>query len=150
MKFLGLKSITVKKYNHAGSTKADNTKEYKNLLEQEFFADKPSTKWVGDITYIYTAETGWTYLAIVMDLFDLKVVGWSYGLNMTDYLVIEAFNKATINRGLNKSGIFHSDRDSQYTSNDYKNLLLSLKINHSYSKKGYPYDNSSKESFNAI
>ena len=71
MKFLGLRSITVKKFNHAGSSKSNDTKEYKNLLEQDFFADKPSQKWVGDITYIYTKETGWTYLAIVMDLFDL-------------------------------------------------------------------------------
>ena len=150
MKILGLRSIVVKKYNHASSSKTDSTKEYSNLLEQNFFADKPSEKWVGDITYIYTNETGWSYLAIVMDLFDLKVVGWSYGLNMTDDLVIEAFNKACINRGLNKDGIFHSDRGSQYTSNDYEKILLSLGIKHSYSKKGYPYDNASMESFNAI
>lgn len=52
-----------------------------------------------------------------MDLFDLKVVGWSYGLNMTKNLVIEAFTKVLINRGLNKDGIFHSDRGSQYTFN---------------------------------
>ncbi len=147
---MGLRSITVKKYNHASSSKVDNTKEYPNLLEQDFFADKPSKKWVGDITYIYTKETGWTYLAIVMDLFDLKVVGWSYGLNMTDDLVIDAFNKALINRGLNKDSIFHSDRGSQYTSNDFENLLNELSIKHSYSKKGYPYDNASMESFNAI
>ena len=85
-----------------------------------------------------------------MDLFDLKVVGWSYGLKMTDDLVIDALNKALINRGLNKDGIFHSDRGSQYTSNDYEQLLNTLKIKHSYSKKGYPYDNASMESFNAI
>ena len=84
MKFLGLRSITIKKFNHAGASKSDGTKEYKNLLEQDFFADKPNKKWVGDITYIYTKETGWTYLAIVMDLFDLSVIGWSYGMNMTD------------------------------------------------------------------
>lgn len=150
MKILGLRSIVVKKYNHAGSSKTDSTKEYPNFLEQNFLADNPSEKWVGDITYIYTNETGWTYLAIVMDLFDLKVVGWSYGLNMTDDLVIDAFKKAEVNRGLNKDGIFHSDRGSQYTSNDYEELLLSLGIKHSYSKKGYPYDNASMESFNAI
>lgn len=150
MKFLDLRSITVKKFNHSGSSKADDTKEYPNLLEQNFFADKPSMKWVGDITYIYTIETGWTYLAIVIDLFDLKVVGWSYGMSMTDELVIDAFNKALINRGLNKDGIFHSDRGSQYTSNDYEALLSALSIKHSYSKKGYPYDNASMESFNAI
>ena len=150
MKFLGLRSIVVKKYNHSSTSKTDDTKEYPNLLEQNFFADKPGEKWVGDITYIYTKETGWTYLAIVMDLFDLKVVGWSYGMNMTDDLVIDAFNKAMINRKLNKGGIFHSDRGSQYTSNDFEKLLEDLGINHSYSKKGYPYDNASMESFNAI
>ena len=55
-----------------------------------------------------------------------------------------------ISRGLNEGGIFHSDRGSQYTSNDYEALLNTLKIKHSYSKKGYPYDNASMESFNAI
>ena len=54
MKFLGLRSIIVKKFNHAGISKTDNTKEYPNMLEQDFFAEKPSQKWVGDITYIYT------------------------------------------------------------------------------------------------
>ena len=150
MRKMGLRSITIKKFNHAGNSKTDNTKEYPNLLEQDFFADKPNQKWVGDITYIYTKETDWTYLAIVMDLFDLKVVGWSYGMNMTDDLVIDAFNKAMINRKLNKDGIFHSDRGSQYTSNNFEKLLEELKIKHSYSKKGYPYDNASMESFNAI
>ena len=150
MKFLELRSIVVKKYNHAGSSKADNKKEYPNLLEQNFFAEKPSQKWVGDITYIYTKETGWTYLAIVLDLFDLKIVGWQYDRNMTDDLVIEAFNKALINRGLEKEGIFHSDRGSQYTSNDFEKMLNELNVCHSYSKKGYPYDNASMESFNAI
>ena len=69
---------------------------------------------------------------------------------MTDDLVIDAFKKALINRGLNEDGIFHSDRGSQYTSNDYENLLTSLDIRHSYSKKGYPYDNASMESVGAI
>ena len=85
-----------------------------------------------------------------MDLFDLKVVGWTYGKNMTDDLVIGAFKKALVNRGLDKDGIFHSDRGSQYTSNDFEHLLEELGIKHSYSKKGYPYDNASMESFNAI
>ena len=150
MNFMEIRSIVVKKYNHAGNSKVNNTKEYPNLLEQDFYASIPGQKWVGDITYIYTKETGWTYLAIVLDLFDLKVVGWSYGLNMTDALVIDAFNKALINRGLNKAGIFHSDRGSQYTSNEFEQLLIDLNIKHSYSKKGYPYDNASMESFNAI
>ena len=150
MKTLGLRSIVIKKYNHYSSKKPDNNKEYLNLLDQNFSSNKPSMKWVGDITYIYTKETGWTYLSIVMDLFDLKVVGWSYGLSMTDDLVIDSFKKAITNRGLDKGGIFHSDGGSQYTSNSYEKLLSSLEIKHSYSKKGYPYDNASMESFNAI
>ena len=67
MKLLRLRSITVKKFNHSGKSKTDETKEYPNLLEQNFFASKPGQKWVGDITYIYTTETGWTYLAIVIE-----------------------------------------------------------------------------------
>lgn len=150
MKSLGLRSITIKKFNHASTSKCDEKKEYPNLLKQEFNAEKPSEKWVGDITYIYTNETGWTYLAIVMDLFDLKVVGWAYDKNMTDELVTKAFKKAMKTRSLNKDGIFHSDRGSQYTSNDFEELLRKLNIKHSYSKKGYPYDNASMESFNSI
>lgn len=149
MKILGLKSIIVKKYNHNGNKKVDDTNK-KNLLEQNFKAIKPSEKWVGDITYIYTKETGWTYLAIVMDLFDLKVIGWSYGVNMTSELVISAFRKAKIKRGIREGMIFHSDLGSQYTSNEYENLLQENNVKHSYSKKGYPYDNASMESFNAI
>ena len=85
-----------------------------------------------------------------MDLFYLKVVVWSYAINMTDDLVIDALNKAMTKRKLNKDGIYHSDRGSQYTSNDFENLLENLEIKHSYSKKGFPYDNASMESFNAI
>ena len=62
---------------------------------------------------------------------------------MTEGLVIEAFNKALINRGLNENEIFHSDRGSQYTSNDFEQLLTDLNLKHSYSKKGYPYDSAS-------
>ena len=149
MKVLGLRSITVKKFNHNGNKKVDD-KNKENLLEQNFNAEKPSEKWVGDITYIYTKETGWTYLAIVMDLFDLKIIGWSYGKNMTSELVISAFEKAKTARGVTEGMIFHSDLGSQYTSKEYEKMLLENNVKHSYSKKGYPYDNASMESFNAI
>ena len=149
MRALGLRSIIVKKFNHSGNKKVDD-KNKENLLKQNFNAKKPSEKWVGDITYIYTKETGWTYLAIVMDLFDLKIIGWSYGINMTAELVVEAFRKAKLERGIIKGMIFHSDLGSQYTSNEYEKMLLENNVKHSYSKKGYPYDNASMESFNAI
>jgi len=149
MKKLELRSVIVKKYNHNSNKKVDD-KNKENLLAQNFVATKPSEKWVGDITYIYTKETGWTYLAIVMDLFDLKIIGWSYGLNMTAQLVIDAFINAKNNRKITEGMIFHSDLGSQYTSNEYEKLLFENGIKHSYSKKGYPYDNASMESFNAI
>ena len=152
MKLLGLRSIIMKKYHYYSKNNSNNycNKEYINLLEQNFSAEKPCIKWVGDITYIYTQETGWTYLAIVMDLFDLKIIGWAYSKNINEILVINAFKKAINNRTLKKNGIFHSDRGSQYTSNNFERLLKGLGIKHSYSKKGYPYDNASMESFNAI
>ena len=87
------------------------------MLAQNFKAEKPGEKWVGDITYIYTKETGWTYLAIVMDLFDLKIIGWLYGKNMTANLVVDAFEKAKTSRKSEEEMIFHSDLGSQYTSN---------------------------------
>ena len=149
MKVLGLRSIILKKFNHSGNKKVDD-KNKKNLLDQNFNAEKPGEKWVGDITYIYTKETGWTYLAIVMDLFDLKVIGWSYGLHMEAELVIAAFKQAKITRRTTQGMIFHSDLGSQYTSNEFEKLLIENEVKHSYSKKGYPYDNASMESFNAI
>ena len=85
-----------------------------------------------------------------MDLFDLKIVGWSYGVNMTAELVVSAFEKAKSKRKITKGMIFHSDLGSQYTSNEYEEILIENKVKHSYSKKGYPYDNASMESFNAI
>ena len=99
MKKLGLRSIIVKRCNHNGNKKVDD-KNKENLLAQNFKAEKPSEKWVGDITYIYTKEIGWTYLAIVMDLYDLKIVGYSYGKHMTADLVIQALNNAVCNRGI--------------------------------------------------
>lgn len=152
MNILDIRSIVIKKYKPASSSnnKSDDKKKYPNLIKQNFTADKPGMKWLGDITYIWTIETGWTYLAIVIDLFDLKVIGWEYGLHMDDDLVIDAFKMAITNREKCNKLIFHSDRGVQYTSNDFEDLLNNLQIRHSYSKKGYPYDNASMESFNAI
>ena len=150
MRILGLKSITIKKFNHSGNSKTDNTKEYPNLLNQDFNANNPSEKWLGDITYIYTKERGWTYLAVIIDLFDLKVIGWEYGISMTEEISINALKKAVVKRKPTDNMIFHSDRGSQYISNNFETLLSNLNIKHSYSKKGYPYDNASMESFNAI
>lgn len=150
MRVLNIRSITVKKYRPASvKAKQEEKITYHNLIKQDFKADKPGSKLVGDITYIYTSKQGWTYLAVVMDLFDHKVIGYSYGLSMSDDLSVDALNKAMSNRKIDEDCIFHSDRGVQYTSNKYETLLKQNNIKHSYSKKGYPYDNAAMESFNA-
>ena len=88
--------------------------------------------------------------AIVMDLYSLSVIGYSYGKNMDADLVIKAIENARKKGKFRKKAIFHSDLGSQYTSNKVEEYLRELKLRHSYSKKGYPYDNASMESFNAI
>ena len=150
MRALGIHSITVKKFKATSLNKDNSNDEYKNLLDQNFKASEPGYKWVGDITYIYTNELGWTYLATVMDLFDLKIIGWEYASSMTDDLTIKTLEKACKARKPKLGLIFHSDRRSQYTSNKYESKLKEYGITHSYSRKGYPYDNACMESFNSI
>ena len=150
MRILGLRSIIVKKYNPGpAKSKVDDTNK-PNLLKQEFKAKRLREKLVSDITYIYTKELGWTYLAIVMDLYSLCIIGYSYGANMDADLVIQAIKNARKKGKFRKNAIFHSDLGSQYTSNKVEAYLKELNLRHSYSKKGYPYDNASMESFNAI
>lgn len=151
MNFLNIHSIVVKKYKpYSSSKKKVDDSNKVNLLNQNFSASKPSLKWVGDITYIYTLKDGWTYLATVMDLFDLKIIGYAYSKRMTTDIACKVLNMAITNRSISSDTIFHSDLGSQYTSKEYESLLSTLNNTHSYSKKGCPYDNASMESFNSI
>ena len=150
MKILGIKSVIIKKYNPGPTKRKVDDTNKPNLLKQEFKAKHLREKLVSDITYIYTKELGWTYLAIVMDLYSLSVIGYSYGNNMDADLVIKAIENARKKGKFRKKAIFHSDLGSQYTSNKVEEYLRELNLRHSYSKKGYPYDNASMESFNAI
>ncbi|NCU32886.1 MAG: IS3 family transposase [Candidatus Moranbacteria bacterium] len=117
-----------------------------NLLEQNFTVNSPNTVWVSDFTYIYT-ETGWQYLAVVIDLYSRRVVGWSVNNRMTKKLVIDAMDMAIKNRKPPAGLIAHSDRGSQYCSKDYQKLLKKYKIRPSMSKKGDCYDNACAETF---
>lgn len=147
---MGPKSIIVKKYRPSGSKgKVDDTNK-PNLLVQNFKAEGLREKLVSDITYIYTKEKSWTYLAIVMDLYSMSVIGYSYGNTMDAELVIKAIQNARSKGKFKTGAIFHSDLGSQYTSNKVERYLKELDLKYSYSKKGYPYDNASMESFNAI
>lgn len=117
-----------------------------NLLEQNFVINTPNTVWVSDFTYIHT-ESGWQYLAVVIDLYSRRVIGWSVNNRMTKKLVIDAMKMAIRNRKPTAGLIAHSDRGSQYCSNDYQKLLKKHKISPSMSNKGDCYDNACAESF---
>jgi transposase InsO family protein len=117
-----------------------------NKLDQDFTATKPNQKWVTDITYIWTKE-GWLYLAVVLDLYSRKVVGWAMDENMERGLVMSALGMALLARRPPQGLLHHSDRGSQYASNDYQKLLDDNKITCSMSRKGNCYDNAVMESF---
>lgn len=117
-----------------------------NKLNQEFSASRSNEKWVTDITYIWTRE-GWLYLAIVMDMFSRKVVGWSMQETMEKKLVIHALTMALKARQPPQGLLHHSDRGSQYASAAYQKLLRDRQITCSMSRKGNCYDNAVMESF---
>jgi len=117
-----------------------------NLLDQDFTAEVPNQRWAADITYISTNQ-GWLYLAVVMDLYSRRIVGWSMSRWINRHLVIDALNMAIGARRPEAELIHHSDRGSQYTSDDFRNELLKHKINCSMSARGNCYDNAVVESF---
>lgn len=117
-----------------------------NLLKRDFSPEKENQAWCGDITYIRT-DQGWLYLATVMDLYSRRIIGWSLSENMTRKLVIDAFNNAYNEREKPLGVIFHSDRGSQYASDDFKTTLKKAKCRQSMSRKGDCWDNACAESF---
>jgi len=122
-----------------------------NLLQQNFQADTPNQKWVSDITYIITSE-GWLYLAVVLDLFSRRVLGWAMSTRMTDDLTLKALQMALMrSRNQSKASIqgliFHSDKGSQYASNLFQQELQKHHITQSMSGKGNCFDNAAAESF---
>ena len=118
-----------------------------NLLNREFAVKVPDRVWVGDITYIWTDE-GWLFLSVVIDLFSRQVLGWSLQETMTRDIVIDALRMAWFKRHPNKQVglIFHSDRGSQYASNDFRDVLKEYGITSSMSRKGDCWDNACSES----
>jgi transposase InsO family protein len=117
-----------------------------NRLNQEFRADRPNQKWLADITYIPTLE-GWLYLAAVLDLYSRRIVGWAMADNLERQLVIEALQMAIETRQPPPGLLHHSDRGSQYASDDYQALLTKFKMHSSMSRTGNCYDNAPMESF---
>ena len=119
-----------------------------NLLNQEFAASRPNEKWVGDITYIDTAE-GWLYFASLLDLYSRRVVGWGMADRMDTDLVKTAWKMAVMHRRPPAQLLHHSDQGSQYTSESYLQLLENALCKISMSGTGNCYDNAVMESFHA-
>jgi putative transposase len=117
-----------------------------NLLRQEFEAARPNQKWVGDITYIDTAE-GWLYLAALLDLHSRRVVGWAMSERNDAQLAEQAWRMAVGNRHPPQQLLHHTDRGSSYTSAAYRNLLEQAGCLISMSRTGNCFDNAAMESF---
>ena len=117
-----------------------------NLLSRSFRAEAPNRVWVADITYLPTRE-GWLYLAVVLDLFARRVVGWSMQPTLERGLVLSALNHALQRRQPPRDLLHHSDRGSQYASADYQALLTHAQMRRSMSRKGNCWDNAAMESF---
>jgi putative transposase len=117
-----------------------------NLLQRDFSADEPDTKWVADTTYIWTAE-GWLYLAVVLDLFSRMVVGWSMAATQDATLVVHALHTAITRRRPQAGLLHHSDRGSTYTSESYQAILRQEGMVVSMSRTADCYDNAAMESF---
>jgi putative transposase len=147
MRELGLKSRVSKSFTPT-TTMADPSKRpAENKLDHDFTTEAPNRKWVTDITYLPTAA-GWVYLAVVLDLFGRKVVGWSIGTSLATELVSDALRRAIENRRPDgKQLLHHSDRGCQYTSDAYQQTLRTLGIECSMSRTGNCYDNAVMERF---
>jgi transposase InsO family protein len=118
-----------------------------NLLLQEFSPAAPNRCWAGDITYIRTTA-GWRYLAVWIDLYSRRVVGWTMGATMEATLVLEALNRALGHRQIESDHLLvHTDQGSQYRAAAYRQLLENHKISCSMSAKGCCWDNAVVESF---
>jgi transposase InsO family protein len=117
-----------------------------NLLNRNFTAEDRDKIWLTDMTYVSTAE-GWLYLAAVMDLYSRRIVGWAISDSLHRQLVIDALQMAIATRQPSPGLLHHSDRGSQYASEDYQTLLTQYQMVGSMSRKGNCYDNAPMESF---
>ena len=141
----GLRSAWKRKFVHTTDSKHD-LPIAENVLNRQFEPEAVNKAWVADITYIRT-RSGWLYLAVVLDLFSRKVVGWSMAPSMPAELVCSAMQLAIAQRQPSPGLIAHSDRGSQYASASYRALLARNHMQQSMSRKGNCWDNSVMERF---
>lgn len=121
------------------------------MIKGDFTTSLINEKCITDITYIYTLKDGWCDLASVFDCYSVKIIGWHMSKNIDADLAVQVSRNEVNNPNIdiNNNLIIHSDLGSQYTNTKFKDYLSQLSINHSYSKKGYPYDNAPMESFHS-
>jgi putative transposase len=144
MNRLGLVSCQPPKPNHKPAKKVHL--QIKNKLNREFSPIKPNQVWCGDVTYIWTGQR-WSYLAVVMDLFARKPVGWALSRSPDSRLTKQALNMAFELRGRPSGVMFHSDQGSHYTSISFRQNLWRLQIKQSMSRRGNCWDNAPMERF---
>jgi len=141
----GIVAVQKRKFRVTTNSKHDYP-VWPNILNRNFMVEKPNTIWVSDITYIWTFE-GWLYLAAVLDLYSRVIVGLAMDKTIADTLTTQAMRQAIYQRRPSKGLILHSDRGSQYASNDFKAILIQNEFVGSMSKKGDCWDNAVAESF---
>ncbi|HHU1192205.1 TPA: IS3-like element ISEc31 family transposase, partial [Escherichia coli] len=144
MKYLNLSSCQPGKHQYKNARQEHTC--LPNLLERQFAVPEPDRVWCGDITYIW-AGNRWCYLAVVMDLFARRVIGWSLSANADTALISSALRMAYEVRGQPRDVMFHSDQGSQYTGLKYQQLLWRYRIKQSVSRRGNCWDNSPMERF---
>lgn len=142
----GIRAVQKRKFRPSTTDSNHKMPVASNLLDRQFTVSCPNTVWAGDITYIRTRQ-GWLYLAVVLDLFSRMVVGWAVGRDLSRHLPLRALQMALGRRTPEPGALFHSDRGSQYASQDYQDLLAAHGLICSMSRKGECYDNAVAESF---
>ena len=145
MRALELKALAKRKWKATRNSK-HHLPVAENLLKRDWSTTGPNQKWVTDITYVWTQES-WLYLATVMDLYSRAIIGWALHDRLETPLISEALQKALWKRKFPKSVLVHSDRGSQYCSEEYQKLLKEHGLICSMSRKGNCWDNAPMESF---
>jgi transposase InsO family protein len=140
-----LKALNGKGFRYERAVEA-STQVMQNVLGRDFASEGPNRKWVSDITYIKLGR-GWAYLAVVLDLFSRKVVGWALDTHVRETLILEALTMALGRREMSPGLLLHSDRGVQYRGNEYQQRLHDLRITASMSRKGNCWDNAVMEAF---
>jgi transposase InsO family protein len=140
-----LKALNGKGFRYERAVEA-TTQVMQNVLGRDFASDAPNRKWVSDITYIKVGRS-WAYLAVVLDLFSRKVVGWALDTHVRETLILEALTMALGCREVGPGLLLHSDRGVQYRGNEYQETLHDLGITASMSRKGNCWDNAVMEAF---